>query len=110
MENMSNVEAMRVIARGLLKEKGLPEMDMETEADMVNDLVERMSEFVNRAILEKLPEEKMTELDKMIDEDNAGPEAVTELIKSAGIDIEAATVEALEKFREIYLGAEAENE
>lgn len=110
MENMSNVEAMRVIARGLLKEKGLPEMDMETEADMVNDLVERMSEFVNRAILEKLPEEKMTELDKMIDEDNAGPEAVAELIKSAGIDIEAATVEALEKFREIYLGAEAENE
>ena len=30
--------------------------------------------------------------------------------QQSGIDMDAATVEALEKFREIYLGAEAKNE
>lgn len=108
LQNLSNDEAMAVIAKGLLREKGFTDLDEETEGEMIQDLVERMTDFVNRAILEELPEEKMAELDQMIAEERASDEEVGRLIQESGIDTSVATMKALEKFREIYLNGNTE--
>ena len=108
LQNLSNDEAMAVIAKGLLREKGFADLDEETEGEMIQDLVERMTDFVNRAVLEELPEEKMAELDQMIAEERASDEEVGRLIQESGIDTSVATMEALEKFREIYLNGNTE--
>lgn len=108
LQNLSNDEAMAVIAKGLLREKGFTDLDEETEGEMIQDLVERMTDFVNRAVLEELPEEKMAELDQMIAEERASDEEVGRLIQESGIDTSVATMKALEKFREIYLNGNTE--
>lgn len=106
--NMSNEEVIENFARGLLAEKNLGEMDEATEKDMINDLIERINEFINRAVLESLPKEKLDELDNMIENDAATPEAVAQLIQNSGIDAGTVSVEAMAKFREVYLGTSAE--
>ena len=106
--NMSNEEIIENFARGLLIEKNLGEMDENTEKDMINDLIERVNAFIDRAVLESLPKEKLDELDNMIDNDTATPEAVAQLIQSSGIDANTISVEAMAKFREVYLGSGAE--
>ena len=108
--NMSNEEVIENFARGLLAEKNLGEMDEATEKDMINDLIERINEFINRAVLESLPKEKLDELDNMIENDAATPEAVAQLIQNSGIDAGAVSVEAMAKFREVYLGNDSEQE
>lgn len=108
LQNLSNEEAMAVIAKGLLQEKGFSDLDEETEGEMIQDLVERMTDFVNRAVLEELPEEKMAELDQMIAEERATDEEVGRLIQESGVDASAATMQALEKFREVYLNGSTE--
>ncbi len=108
LSNLSNEEAMVVIAKGLLEEKGFDDLDEDTEGEMIEDLVERMMDFVNRAVLEQLPEAEMAELDQMIAKDEATDEKIGELIQRAGIDTSEATMQALEKFREIYLNGTEE--
>ena len=104
LSGLSNEEIMVAFADGLLNEKGLGEMSDEVRQEMLQDLVERLSDFVNRAILEALPEEKIAELDELIDRDVATPEAVSELINGVGFDVSERVAKAMEKFREIYLG------
>jgi|GEM_PF-2024837 len=104
LENMSDEEFLEAFAAGLLVEKNLGDMDDETRADMVHDLVERITTFVNRAILEALPEEKLDEINQLSD-NNASLEEINKVVQGTGIDVNQITASALEKFRTIYLGA-----
>jgi hypothetical protein len=108
--NMSNEEVIASFAEGLLVEKNLGEMDEATKKDMVQDLIERINDFINRAVLENLPKEKLDELDTMIENNTATPEAVAQLIQSSGVDASAVSIEAMAKFREVYLDADTEQE
>lgn len=104
LESMSKEEVLAIFAKGLLIEKGFTDLDEATEADMVEDLVQRLVFFVNETILEALPVDKQAELNKLIEADSLTDESMDEIIRSAGIDAEAKTREAMEKFREKYLG------
>lgn len=107
LQNMSNEEILRAFAEGLLIEKGLGEMEPEVKEEMVEDLLERINAFVDRAALESLPPEKLEELNRMIDNDTATPDNVAELIKNSGQNTDEMVAKALEKFRDVYLGQEA---
>lgn len=104
LQGMSEEEILAVVAEGLLAEKGMTDLEDDVKAEMVKDLVERMTEFVNRAILGALPEDKMAELNEKIEKDEASLEVVNQLVADSGIDANDVTTKALEKFREIYLG------
>lgn len=110
LQNMSNEEILRAFAEGLLIEKGLGEMEPEVKEEMVEDLLERINAFVDRAALESLPQEKLEELDQMIDNNTATAENVAELIKTSGQNTDEMVAKALEKFRDIYLGNSQEPE
>lgn len=110
LQNMSNEEILRAFAEGLLIEKGLGEMEPEVKEEMVEDLLERINAFIDRAALESLPAEKLEELDQMIDGNTATEENVAELIKNFGVNTDEMVAKALEKFRDVYLGQVQESE
>lgn len=104
IENMSNEEIMDAFLEGLLIEKDLGEMDDDTRKEMLADLKERLYEFINRAILESLPEEKLAEINNMIDNNTITSEILNKKVEESGIDATKITIEAMDKFREVYLG------
>ena len=103
MANMSDEEFLSAFAAGLLAEKGLGEMDDETKSDMIHDLVERITTFVNRAVLEALPSDKLDAINQLPDDTSI--EEVNKIIQTSGINVDQITANALEKFRSIYLSA-----
>lgn len=107
---MSNEQILEVIAKSLLIEKGFTDLEPEVEQDMVKELVARETEYVNRALLAALPDDKMLELEKLADDENVSEEQLTKLVASADIDAEAITSKALEEFRDLYLGTAKETE
>lgn len=110
LEGMSKEEVLAIFAKGLLIEKGFTDLDADTEADMINDLVQRLVFFVNESIVEALPEDKQKELEVLTDSESVTDEKMDEIIRSAGIDIDGVTRGAMEKFREIYLGGGEDTE
>ncbi len=107
---MSNEQILEVIAKSLLIEKGFTDLEPEVEQDMVKELVARETEYVNRALLAALPDDKMLELEKLADDENVSEEQLTKLVASADIDAEAISSKALEEFRDLYLGTTKETE
>ena len=107
MEGMSNEQVLEVVAEGMLNERGMTDLEDDVKQEMVKDLVERMTEFTNRAVLEQLTEDDLNKINDMTERGEATEEAVNEIIAAAGVDVTAVTTKALEKFREIYL-ADAE--
>lgn len=103
LENMSNEEFLEALAAGLLAEKNLGEMDDETKTDMIHDLVERMTVFINRSILEALPSDKLNTIEQLSN-NNAPIEEINKVIQESGVDVPQITADALEKFQNIYLG------
>lgn len=104
IENMSNEEIIDAFLEGLLIEKDLGEMDDDVKKEMLADLKERLYEFINRAILESLPEEKLAEINNMADNNTINSEILTQKVEESGIDTAKIAIEAMEKFREVYLG------
>lgn len=101
---MSNDEALEVFAEQLLIEGNYPEQDPDVRAEMRMDLKEQMSAKINSAIMEALPEDKITELDDLISSNNATSDNVGRLIQESGIDTSKVAGEALAEFRKEYLG------
>ncbi len=104
IKNMSNEEILRAFANGLLVEKGLSKVEPDVREQMVNDLLERINAFIDRAVLESLPAEKLEELDKMLDAGTATEEKIAELVRVSGVNTEEMITDALAKFHDIYLG------
>lgn len=104
LQSMNNDEVMEFFCRGLLKQKNLGEMDEETTREMVADLKERLVDFINRAVLEKLPKDKLDELNAAAEKGEATKEMIGKMIKESNADVDATVAEAMEKFGETYLG------
>ena len=66
---------------------------------------EKLTDFLTQALVNALPEDKVNELDNMIDEGAAEPENVRRLLDDAGVDSGKVVVDALQKFRELYLNS-----
>lgn len=110
LNSMSTDEVLHVVAITLLTEKGFTDLDDDTKRDMVEDLVQREYEFINRSIIAALPAEGKAELDKLVESGEVTAEAMQGIVDKSGIDANAITEEAMKKFREIYLADHKEME
>ncbi len=105
LQNMSNEEIIEVFIEGLIIDKGLENLDEEEKDDIRDELNEKLTDFLTQALVNALPEDKVNELDNMIDEGVAEPENVRRLLDDAGVDSGKVVVDALQKFRELYLNS-----
>ena len=110
LNSMSTDEVLHVVAITLLTEKGFTDLDDDTKRDMVEDLVQREYEFINRSIIAALPAEGKAELDRLVESGEVTAEAMQGIVDKSGIDANAITEEAMKKFREIYLADHKEME
>ena len=76
----------------------------EVPRDVINDALTE----ADQAFVDALPGAKIVELDEMIDKNEATPENVKKLLVEAGVDTGKVTVDAMAKFREIYLSGNNE--
>ena len=105
---LSDDEILDAFAEQMMEEKGLKELDELTFNTLKDDLKERMSYQVTRAIIARLPQDKLDQLGVSLDDDTATAEGVEELIASEGIDTSEIVQDTLLTFREAYLGVKAE--
>lgn len=102
-------QGLEELAREMIASKGLAEEDQKQGGALQRELEAQLGEVMDEAILEALPEEKLDELEKMLD-DGADDEAVEKIFSESGADYQTAVTEALRRFRAEYLGGTAEAE
>ena len=94
----------------LLKEIGTPDdLDSEVYDRLVNDLSERLTKYINRRIIESLPEQDLTQLDKLFNESKPDQAVIQQYITEHVADPIEVTAKAMTDFRLIYLGSQKAN-
>lgn len=88
----------------LIAEKDLKGLTPEGREQVAAELKNLIAEEVNRALLMELPDDKLDELDKRM---NDGPLSETEMqdfLLNSGVDVPKITTKSLMYFRSFYLG------
>lgn len=99
---------MQEFIEQLLQDKGVPaDLDEAVRAQLVSDLTERATDFVNKYIVESLDDAKLAELEKLLDNQPDDIEAMKKFIDANVPNKEQLTGLALLEFRSLYLGAAA---
>jgi hypothetical protein len=102
MQN-STSEAMILFVDQLVEEKKFENLDEDVLEQIKTDLLERVEDAINVAILESMPPEKMEEFDQMLD--GAEMDEVQKFCQASIPDFENVIAAALMKFRSIYLNS-----
>lgn len=86
----------------LLEEKNLPELGPEVLAEMKKDLVSRVEDRINTALIFNMSPEQLQRFNQLLDSDN---ESETQaFLKTEIPDLETVIASALINFRATYLG------
>lgn len=88
----------------LIAEKHIEGITPEGRARVAQEIKEQLVEQINRAVLDRLPDEKLDELNRLMDAGNFGAEDMQNFINNSGVDIPKVTAETLLYFRSFYLG------
>jgi len=64
---METQPTLETFVEGILKEKAFSNLEPEVEAQMKEDLLGRLDDVINRALLDELSEDKMSEFEKLLD-------------------------------------------
>ena len=98
MQNIDN------FIEGLLKEKGITDIDPDTKEDLVKEMKEQLMEQIDKAVVYKRSDEKATELASLMDDPGFTREQLTEFIANSGVNVDEVANEMMSKFRNFYLG------
>lgn len=88
----------------LLNDKGITDLDPETEADLKNEMKTRLEEQINKAAVMQLSEEKAAELAEMVDKPEFTNEQLTEFMQNSGVNLTQVALDTMLRFRSLYLG------
>lgn len=92
----------------LLEEKGITDLDDETRETLKRDMIERLMAQIDTAMINALPEDKLTEFNERIDDPNFSNDDATQFFVDAGLDVQRIALQTMIEFRMFYLGGEAE--
>lgn len=86
----------------LIAEKGLASEDVEVQAQIRNDLMDRIENRINAAIMREIPEEKLEGFDKIID--NGSESEIQAYLRESIPEFDQKIALELASFRAFYLG------
>lgn len=78
-------------------------LDAETEQGMVEEMVERLTNQINRDIINAMPEEMVDEMNQIMDTSD-DMSKVWEVVDRSGINQQAIIARTMINFRQQYLG------
>lgn len=106
--NSEQEQVLEAYVRQMVADKGLLEEDKKQNGKIQQELRAQLNEVMDRSLIDALPEDKLVELDKMLDA-GATDDEITNFFDTTGVDFEAAMKAAMEKFRNQYLGESSTN-
>ena len=105
LDSMSNDELLDLFVEQMMIDKGLRnEVDADVFAVLKDDLKNRLASQISQAILVQLPDDKLEQLDRDLDNDTIDAEGFEKMVIGAGVDIEKTTQDVMMAFRGVYLG------
>lgn len=87
----------------VLTQKNLPGLTDDVRPDVVEHMVGALRELIDRAILEALPEDRLDQLNGMLDDASTTKEQVAQFVQDSGVDTEYIATQTMIHFRELYL-------
>jgi len=104
-KNSQNVpsEALDIFVGRLVEEKKIQNLVPEVMEQIKSDLLFRVEDRINAAILEHMPSEKLEEFNKLLD--GADTEKINSFCKENIPNFENMLADELMKFRNIYLNS-----
>lgn len=105
--NVNPTVALDAYASQMLQEKGALTDDEQQNAAKLNQLRTQLDEVIDRAVIDALPEEKLPELEELLNRDASDAE-IDKFFVNSGADFEGATKAALERFRLDYLNGKSD--
>ncbi len=103
INNMSEDQLLDVYVEQMLKDKGLDNLEGELRQQVHDDLKQKLTFEVNRAILAAMPEDKFNALNEKVEAGEADANMIAEAVKESGIDVDAITEAAMKDFRRVFL-------
>lgn len=94
----------------ILKTKNLSGINEEVRIQLIADMKERLTDQINRAIIEALPDDKLDEFNVLLGSDGVSDDVVQQFVASSGVDIKQVTVKTMLLFRDLYLQTAKERE
>jgi hypothetical protein len=88
----------------IIDEKGIKGLTPEARETVVGEMKSALMTQINRAILMELPDEKLDELNNLMDTEGFGDADMQNFIANSGVDINKITTETMIKFKAFYLG------
>lgn len=103
LNNMSEEQLLDLFVEQMLKDKGLDNLEGELRQQVHDDLKEKLTFEVNKAILMALPEDKFNELNAKVESGEAGAEEIMNAVRESGINVDEITSAAMQDFRRVFL-------
>lgn len=108
--DLTDDKTIDLFIEGIMEEKGISSESEELKQDIFADLKTRLLEEIDRSLVAALPDEKLDELSKIVaSEGQVAPETVGKMVEEAKLDVEEIVGVTMARFRELYLGEDAEN-
>lgn len=70
---------------------------------LVADLKQRLLDQINRALVDALPDDKMTAFEGLLDNPDATDEDIRQFIETSGVDTKHVVAATMLKFRDLYI-------
>lgn len=99
--------AMIAFADKLIVDKGITGLTNDQRGRLRRNLVDEMSNRLEEAVIMSLPDDKIIELEKLLDGE-VTEEQVDTLLDGSGVDFKAVYMRGLKDFRDSYLAGEIE--
>lgn len=88
---------------GILDQKLPPDTDKSIRGQLRNDLLHRLENKLNHAVIAELDDEQLKQLDQLADTKQA--DKVVGFLQQAGVDLPTVTARVMAEFQAIYLGS-----
>lgn len=85
----------------LIEEKGLGDLDPEIHEQLRSDLLDRLSNRINRDMLNAMNDQQITEFEALFD--NNEVDKIKPFLYKCGINTDELVARAMVEFREMYL-------
>lgn len=87
----------------ILDAKQLSGVTADVRTQLVSDLKQRLLDQINRALVDAMPDDKITEFNNLLDDENLSDEAVQQFITESGVDVSGVTLQTMLRFSELYI-------
>lgn len=103
MDNTQFIQSLDQYTDLLIEKKGLADLPDDKKEELREKIQETLISEFNKEVLRRLPEDKLEEFEKTVEDENKTIDDAGAIVESAGLDMGAIMQEVIESFEKIFL-------